>query len=431
MKRDKFCVKLQYIVMILVATASVSVGLYAGQADNMIIRMAAIILPVFACLFLKSEDTLLLVGMLLPANRVLTLGGCSVLILVVFVTVLREIFKESFWISKEILFASFVFLLYVCITSWFEGLFGAAKIILMLFYFINILRRIDMGRLFAKLVGSIVFGITVSSFMNILITASGKDGVSRFRIGDNGGNILGIECGVLAICLLVLLLQKLENTFLVCVELALLLLIGLMTASKSFLLALVVGGLWILFFSILKSTATQMKIIMFGILGLIVAFIVLFMTGDTFASYCMQMIHRIVSPSRGDISNGRFEIWNQYFEVFRNHPKYLWFGNLNYLLFGIEWVAHNMVIEQIALYGIVGSVILTYLYARVFKELNQSNQCRYKITGMAAAPLAAFLVVSMASHTLLGFPQTLLLFVCWMCGIQASSKYEPEIRRLA
>lgn len=420
MKQDKFCVKLQYIVMLLVATVSACGGIYAGQVDNMIIKAAAIILPVFICMFLNPKDTLLLVGMLLPVNRVLTLGGCSVLILVVFATVIKEILKGSFWISKEILFASFAFLIYVCIVSQCEGFFGAAKVVLMLFYFADILRRIDIKQLFKELVSSIVFGITMSSVINILITESEGMGVARFRIGENGGNILGIECGVLAICLLVLLLQRLENTFFVYIELLLLLLIGLMTASKSFLLALAVGGLWILFFSMLKSTTTQMKVILFGTIGLVVGFIMLFMIGDTFASYCMQMLHRIVNPTRGDISNGRFDIWKQYFEVFQSNPKYLWFGNLNYMMFGIEWVAHNMIIEQIALYGIVGSIILTYLYMRVFKELNKSNKCHYKIAGTAAAPLVAFLVVSMASHTLLGFPQTLLLFICWMSGIGVS-----------
>lgn len=424
MKRDKFSIKTQYIIMCLISMVSVFAGLYAQEKGSTVIKAAAIILPMFLCVSLDSKDTFLLIGMLLPANRVLTLGGCSVLILIALVTVLKEFFRRDLFVSRKILFASLTFVLYVCIVSQGGQLFGAAKIILMLFYFLIVLQHADAKQLLAEQVSSIAFGIIMGSAMNMLVASSGSSGVSRFRIGENGGNVLGIECGILAVCLLVMLLQGLGNIFWMCIELIAVLFIGLMTASKSFLLALLIGGIWILLFIIYKSTTKQMRIVMFGIFGLAVGFILLFAMGGAFYSYCAQMLHRIINPTRGDISNGRIAIWTQYFEVFQNHPQYFWFGNLNYLLFGIEWVAHNMIIEQIAEYGIIGSVILVYLYVRVFKELNRTNQCRYKMLAMTAAPLIAFLVVSMASHTLLGFPQTLLLFVCWMCGIQSLDKSE-------
>lgn len=424
MKRDKFSIKTQYIIMCLISMVSVFAGLYAQEKSSMVIKAAAIILPMLLCVLLCSKDTLLLIGMLLPANRVLTLGGCSVLILIALVTVLKEFFRRDFFVSKKILFASLTFVLYVCIVSRGGQLFGAAKIILMLFYLLNVLHRADTKRLYGELVSSITFGIIMGSAMNMLVVSSGSSGVSRFRIGESGGNILGIECGILAVCLLIMLIQGLGSNFWMCIELIAVLFIGLMTASKSFLLALLIGGIWILLFIPYKSITKQMWVVLLGLLGLAVGFILLLAMGGTFYSYCAQMLHRIVNPTRGDISNGRIAIWMQYFKVFQNHPRYFWFGNLNYLLFGIEWVAHNMIIEQIAEYGIIGSAILVYLYVRVFKNLNRTNQCRYKMLAMTAAPLIAFLVVSMASHTLLGFSQTLLLFVCWMCGIQSLDKSE-------
>ncbi len=424
MKRGKFSIKTQYIIMCLMSMVSVFAGLYAQEIGSTFIKAAAIILPMLSCVLLDSKDTFLLIGMLLPANRVLTLGGCSVLILIALVTVLKEFMTRDFFVSRKILLASLIFVLYASIVSQGGQLFGAAKVILMLFYFIHVLNHVDTKQLLTEQVSSIAFGIIMGSAMNMLVVSSGGSGVSRFRIGENGGNILGIECGILAVCLLVMLLQGLGSNLWMCTELIVVLFIGLMTASKSFLLALLIGGAWILLFILYKSTTKQARIVVFGIFGLAVGFVMLLAMGGTFYSYCVQMLHRIVSPAKGDISNGRIAIWMQYFEVFQNHPRYLWLGNLNYLSFGIEWVAHNMIIEQIAEYGIIGSAILTYLYVRVFKELNKVNQCRYKILAMTAAPLVAFLAVSMASHTLLGFSQTLLLFVCWMCGAQSSDKTE-------
>lgn len=408
---------IQYMTLTSIASISIYIGMYGLKNNTVVMIGISIMMPVIFSASLSSENVILLLGLLLPNNRILTLGSCSVLTLLALLFLLKKFAQKKLCIPKNILLISAIFIFYACVLSQGRQLFAAGKIILMLFFFLIVMQDIGIRKLFPSFLGSVVGGITIGAVITILVDSSSITKISRFTIGTSGGNILGIECGALAICLLIIILQGTENKILMYIQLIPVLLIGLLTASKSFLLELAIGCAWIAIFLFIKSSKRQMRILTFGSLASILGCIVLFFASDMFENYCMLLIRRVISPHAGDISNGRFEIWSQYFKLFQTNLNSLLFGNVSYNQLGINYEAHNMIIEQIALYGIVGSVMLTYLYIKAFQELARRNQVHYKILSFRAAPLAAFLSASMVSHALFGFPQTTLLFLCWMCGI--------------
>lgn len=123
-------------------------------------------------------------------------------------------------------------------------------------------------------------------------------------------------------------------------------------------------------------------------------------------------MYRITKLQNMDVSNGRFDLWEQYITIFNEHPVYFWLGGLGMGEFGLQYVAHNMIIEQIASYGVVGSVFIFAMYASAVFAIKMFSNCDLKILSFSIVPLAVFLGSSMVSHTILGIPQTTMLFLC-------------------
>ena len=83
------------------------------------------------------------------------------------------------------------------------------------------------------------------------------------------------------------------------------------------------------------------------------------------------MLRTAVLEQNDDVSNGRFDIWNQYINTFNNNPI-LWFiGIGDFKKHGIEMMAHNFLIEDIANYGIVGCTLLYSCCILTYRKLKR------------------------------------------------------------
>lgn len=363
---------------------------------------------------MRQEDLVPFLLILLPANRLLTLGPISAPTVLMMVAIFRK-GKAVFRLPKGVFLGSSCLLSY-SIFSFFSDevvFFDAVKIVVMLLFWYLYERNQDISKSYRRYIVFAAIGCVLSSFIVLLINPSSLIESSRFTFSKNGENVLGILCAIVAINLLVIIMEnKRERNFFYIIMMAAVLGIGFFTGSRSFLLAIAIGIAGIVIMMVLKL---QLKgLLKIGLIILIVSLgaIVLVKNSLVINNYLNSIIYRITKLQTTDVSNGRYGLWEQYFTLFKNNPKYLWFGGFCVGTQGILLVAHNMIIEQIASYGIVGTVIIVFLFVAIIKEMLFSTGYRFKFYSYRIIPLIAFLGVSMVSHTILGVPQTTMLFLC-------------------
>ena len=193
------------------------------------------------------------------------------------------------------------------------------------------------------------------------------------------------------------------------------------------MLAAAIGVIGIIIMLILRmQVGSLLKIVTLFVIGIIGA-VFLVKNSNFISDYWDSIMYRITKLQAVDVSNGRYELWKEYLDLFHQQPKYLWLGGLAVGTNGIELVAHNMIIEQIAAYGIIGSVILIFLYITVLRRLVAESLSRVRWNTFRVAPLIALLCVSMVSHTLLGVPQTTMLLICFLAMFDNGKDNNKEV----
>lgn len=407
----------------------IMIGQISYMKSSNILVIVAFFVAAFFSSIISRKDLLPLMLCILPANRLLTYGPISAPTIIMLVALFRNI-RSLLHISKHIfIFSSF--LIGYSILSIFneEYVFlDSIKVIVLLLFIYKSVDLKDIKVSHYKYTVFCAIGCLLTSMIALVLNPSSIFESSRFTFSKNGENVLGIICAVMAINLLVILLEKkITNRFMIKVLTVLLIGIGFMTGSRSFMLALTIGIIGIVIMLILHlQMGRLLKIIIFVFVAFIGAFI-LIKTSDFVNSYWNSIMYRITKLQSVDVSNGRYEIWKEYFDAFEKNPKYLWFGGLAVGTNGIQLVAHNMIIEQIAAYGIVGSVILIPLYFTVFKRIAYESASKCVWHSYKIVPLVVLFVASMVSHTLLGVPQTMMLFICFLAVLDNSYKKDMEV----
>ena len=398
------------------------------KSSNVLVIMALVLAALFSSI-ISNENLLSLMLCVLPANRLLTYGPISAPTVIMLVALFRN-FNSLLHIPKQIFAFSSLLIGYSILTIFNEEnvFFDSIKVIVLLLFIYKNVDLKDIKVSHYKYTMFCATGCLLSSMIALVINPSSIFESSRFTFSKNGENVLGIICAVMTINLFVLLLEKdMTNKFKIILLTVLLIGIGLMTGSRSFMLALVIGIIGIVIMLMLRlQTGGLLKIITLVFAAFIAAFI-LIKTSDFVNDYWNSIMYRITKLQSVDVSNGRYEIWKQYFDAFEKNPKYLWFGGLAVGTNGIQLVAHNMIIEQIATYGIVGSAILIPLYLSIFKKIAFESFSKYVWNSYRIIPSFVLLVVSMVSHTLLGVPQTTMLFICFLAILNNSDKKVMEV----
>lgn len=367
--------------------------------------------------FFGDEDNVtLLFFFLIPSNRILTVGPVSVLILILLAVLIRSFItdREGIHLSAGMIVSTLVLLLHSCIQSAvdlsFSPFVAAVKIpvvlIAMTHIFTNAFEKRARPWSYVKM---LAMGIVVSTVIGIAIDPEALAEGERFTVGNESGqNVLGITCSVIAVLYAVEILrtkvdiEKLGIT-------ALLILVGIMTGSRSFLLSFAIG-LSMLLIGIVRhvKTASFMRMTAFILSGLIVLSVLIIFV-PAVGDYFSTAIERIVSPKNGDISNERFDIWKDYLVAFSKNPKFLIFGTSNLGDYDLDIVAHNFLIEQVAAYGLIGCIPISIMYVISMNTVRRNCVAIRQPFCVAAAPLVALLAASCFSHSLLGIPQTTLL----------------------
>lgn len=234
---------------------------------------------------------------------------------------------------------------------------------------------------------------------------------ARFSVVNNDSNMLSVEIVFLlsVYCILYFrfsVVSKVE--FLLAT--VLLSIICVICGSRTGLVLLAVVMLTAIIFNINRVDKT------IAFAAIMIVALVAFVSSSVGRGVINVLVDRSAAlASQGNILNGRNSIWNLYISKF-NETKYLWLlGMGSYKHYGIEYMAHNFLIEDIAMFGLIGIIMLYGMYIMIFKNavkniLFQSYYGKTKI--YTIIPFTIPIVGGMTLHGLTNIPNTLMLF----CG---------------
>ncbi len=194
---------------------------------------------------------------------------------------------------------------------------------------------------------------------------------SRFTGLNYDPNFYGISV-ILAIFLCVQLLKsKQGNRLFIFILITSLAIFGFISYSKMFLLTFCI--LLVLIILSLFSKIKSPKQIVTATFGVIIAFTVLFSWINS-SGYLDIMFMRL---SDGDVSTGRFDIWEKSFNYLSENPFTLLFGDG----LGFQTIEpHNSYIELILIFGVVGGIIFMltiFALMSMVKHVEKRNLSHY------------------------------------------------------
>lgn len=235
-------------------------------------------------------------------------------------------------------------------------------------------------------------------------------GMRRFAIVNNDPNMLSIEIAfVLSVFCICYFRYKVLKTPAFVILAVLLATLSALCGSRMGLLLL--AGVVVT--SILCNLNQVNKTMFF--LFVIVIVVVIFLSSNIGQNAIDVLISRNNAlVSKNDISNGRMDIWNEYLDIFNSNSSLWFFGMGSYSYYGLENVAHNFLLEDIASYGIIGTIILYFAYLKVFRFAHNTfkeNTGYTRKTIYSFVPFVVPIVGGITLHGLTNIPNTLMMFM--------------------
>lgn len=394
-----------------IAIIVICLGAYASIHDNQIILIIGCAIACISSLLLPTNQSIYLIAALIPPNRILTLGPISTPVMIIIVILLKLLITRRIKIEANFAIWTALYILFGIISLVFveSNLITFIKDCSILIYLYHTFKN-SCSNLSKYLISVISYSCIVSSIIIALFNPLILLGSERFGFTDSGQNVLGIICGSM-ILLNAILLFKEKYEFKRVLIIILLLILGIFTGSRSFLLEIGIGiSIFILYIiTHLKQQSNLQLLIGFFLIGF--TLLMLYEYSSLFSSIIERNLNRYNSLNQKDVSNGRFDIWNNYINLFIEHPRYLWLGGMNRQTLNLGYVAHNLIIEHLAYIGIIGNCIIAILYRYIYKIHIRTNKLKYNINYFTIAPLVSFIGAGMVSHTLLALPQTIILYI--------------------
>lgn len=322
----------------------------------------------------------MLAGMILfflADNNILDIGGVAIQLILMCIYLLRCCFLKRRPIYMYTLIAGIAIALYSLqfINLGLGDVLQGAKLAVMVIFYTEYMGNEQSAswKNYENLLTFAVVGVVVSIIAAILVNPSILS-ASRFALSDESNwNLLGILSALLFChCFMMYFIVR-QNTTKYFIFSAVMIACSLLTTSRTALLVNVVGAIWILMF-IKKNKSKNRKVLVIFVL---IVFALLLFTGMLRISYVDKLIDRIVHPRGGDITNGRLALWSYFIHYLMTHPSTLLLGRGTTMAAeGIAmnggvyyWMAHNIALEQLYMYGILGTLIILFLYVFSFRRI--------------------------------------------------------------
>lgn len=367
------------------------------------------------------ESSLLFIALSIPNTRVLGWLDISASVIICAATAFRILLFNRGRAKKALVV---LLMLFIVISAQFcfrpsgitYGVVFPLKMILVLFYFHEIVAFLPREKtsVIKNTCDYLLCGAIVLVGLSVILGSS-----SRISAIKNDPNMLAIEMAFIIATYCVLYLKYAivtQRRFIViwCVCAAVIFATG--SRMGLFLLAMVFTVTLVMNFRQLGKLLLPIMIVF------IVASLVL--SSDWGNSVVNTLVNRSdAMVSRGDISNGRFDLWTSYYGVLTSNWLNVLFGiGGNYAAYGLESVAHNMIFEDWASYGIIGVLILLLIYFAIYKNIRRHSQIKEKTCIYVWLPLCVPIVGGLTLHGLTSIPNILMLFVGMMIACEKTSE---------
>lgn len=377
------------------------------------------------------ENQLYLVAIGIPNTKALGFGGISASIVVCTVAVLVHFLKDKK--KPSVPFIAFVLFIYSMqyLLRDDDYIMGAVMPIKMM---ANILFFVFLSNNLKVATDSFNVGLKASIALFVGIVSAfaastfGSLDARRMTIAGNDPNMISIEIAFVLSYLSVAYFtsQKFFKWFYYVAAIIL----GILTMMCGSRMGMILYALVLISSIFLNAKKLGKSIVLATILGV---------GGTTFllSNVGQAVIEAItlrmdVLENADNISNGRFEIWAKYFSVLNSNDLYWFFGLGSYENYGLDEMAHNFLLEDIAAYGIIGIVILYSTYIGIYRKQYRHSLYinKNKSTFYNSIPFWVPLVGSLTLHGLGSIMITTMLYLGVLCmtGAQVLSNNNNSTR---
>lgn len=367
-------------------------------------------LLIFVFIKRSKLEILGMILFLLPNNEYINLGSTSIITILVTLYFLRMIVIDKRLIYIPLLLSGMMLICYSVLFGSLGTISIAIKTLLYLFFCLDVFTdpNSKVQQKYIDGVKFLVLGIITSSCISILLQPDIFYG--RFSLTEEQSiNNLGILAGFAIGCILMLIQSKyVERAWLF--SLIPLAAVGFLTQSRSFVFTILIAVVWLLVFSLgklNKKSSYQFLVLLTGIC--LLGFIILSGNGP-WIEVINNALERIMNPQDGDISTGRFDIWSYYLNEFAHNKFILFFGKGVIMSSSLMKLAHNLWLEQLYLFGIVGNTIIILMYGITVKHIYKKAGIK-KLSYYGWLPLIMIFASSFFSHTFIAGAGTIRFYL--------------------
>ncbi len=261
-----------------------------------------------------------------------------------------------------------------------------------------------------------ILNISMGDYLNMSLRLGYSDQLQQTIRFSADPNLLAQSCTISMVMCVVLMKKKYTDVFLK-IAVLLLLLFGLMTLSKTFLLSLVV----VVFCIILntsqeKKSFESIKNAMIAFVCIIVALIIVY---NVYPNYFDNIAARF-DPE--DLTTGRVRIAQKYINYLLGEPFSLFFG-LGLQNIGEKSMCvaspHAAFIECLVSFGLLGTIFIIYIVINSIKQITKNKKRSF----LSYMPLVITVVLIQSTQFFRMRDRILtLIAVVVLCGIESRSK---------
>ncbi|MBP2068992.1 O-antigen ligase family protein [Anaerococcus nagyae] len=403
--------------LVILATLSIIICAFLVESNNQLIASIVTLVLSIILGLQPVPVAICFIMMLIPSSRSVEAFGISGAVLISFFCTLFNIINHKKIDRKLIVFS----LIYILYSQQYLIRFGDINISIIMpvkiIVFILLFSFLIEDCIITKDIDSFLYSANTALFIGIISSVIPSIIIGtgiRLYVINNDSNMLAIEC-VFAFSMyshLYFVRNILSKTFFVFSSITLFIL-TIMCGSRM--------GIVLLIFVLISSITMNIRNLKKYLLTFLSLFILLFIFINS--DFGQQLIQNIIIRNKALISNqnfnnGRLDIWSDYLTVL-NSNKWLWiFGLGDYRRFDLFFMAHNFIIEDIAAYGLIGLIILYFIYFYSFKNIAKHLNIRFsRISLFSLVPLLVPIIGGMTLHGLGSLPNYSMLFLGFLAII--------------
>lgn len=415
---------LNLLILVAVFVANIFFQL-SEVSSSLFLYAGTFVLLGMLCLLDKDDYIYLTVSLLsvLRFSQIFNISVINIITLVYFAE--AYIFENEYrkgkdkrQLPKSIVLAGVVFILFCLIfilrdTQGFRMALASIKLLFFFIYIVDVFRNMknkeNAEKKFVNIQVYYVLGVLIAVFVALIFNPRYSVEAARMALSEGAINQLGIS---LASCLgfVAIGITKVKNIkewAVLSVTALPLLYFCFETQSRTCIMGLIFIFSATTIFGCVKKESRKWTMLM--VIACIVVFggLLLFFDGTQFHESILETIDRFVNPKHDDISNGRFRLWQMYYDKIIGSPSLFFWGGILEDYNGVQ--AHNIFLEVFANFGLVGTVIICWLYVSVFCEIRTAicNIRNVKVRFLGFVPFVLVFFLGMSSHSLLNTEPTI------------------------